>query len=445
MAVERVLFAIKQDIMIKASELAVENAALLREGKLEEATVKMGEIQAEMDRTRTIDALVPDILGKLQAAGIAQPPVEYLQTLVSPSSTTEQVTPPKARFGGVDVEDVSTSTYLGSDEIPPAQPWTEPAPVPTAAVVPVEHSSIPTLPSTVEAGKVDLFEDVPTEGLTPTQLMTLDAIKDLTILEKRAYSKEEIADEIVKKAEGEGKAIKREGFERTITEHVSKVNAYFSKGRHPFKIASFTLVLENRKSGRQPVGHLLARIPTPDAKLLPPAIEDNEGGIIRDGAMLPAQVIEVTDTPPIDNSDDDLYTESQVTPAIRIETPIPVAREVEERLNPQLSGAEMYLLGQQLREKDGEVLSALGIRLPEDDRVAVGEILQRLGSYQDVVEESASAGEALTKKLIAFQRDKQSVFMANMDDEDAQFLLTFLAGVESEDQISQLLDTFSET
>ena len=116
-----------------------------------------------------------------------------------------------------------------------------------------------------------------------------------------------------------------------------------------------------------------------------------------------------------------------------------IASETEETLNPQLSGAEIYRLGQKLQNGEEEVLNKLGIRLPAEDREAIAEVLQRLGSFPDVIEASEKAGETLVKKLNAFIEDKQTVFMANIEDEDAQFLLTFLAGIDSGDKIAQLL------
>lgn len=103
------------DMLAKAAHHATESAALLCQGKLDEAEEKLTEISTKIKRTRAIDALRADILEKLQSAGIEQPPVDFLQKLAE--APTEPLTTPVQTLQSSDVGILLEKFGDGSPEL----------------------------------------------------------------------------------------------------------------------------------------------------------------------------------------------------------------------------------------------------------------------------------------------------------------------------------------
>lgn len=163
-----------------------------------------------------------------------------------------------------------------------------------------------------------------------------------------------------------------------------------------------------QRAGVQPTIKIEMTIP-PSLNGLMPAVE------VVETAPAPAPVIEVTAE----------------------QLPIEPIVEVVEEIGPQLSLSEAYLLAQRLSSLGAEVLTNLGIKLASDDREEVEATIARLSANPEASLDDPQAGLRLFKKLMAFAKDKQTIFMAN-EDEDVQYLLTLLAGVDSEDVIRKL-------
>lgn len=107
MAIEKLFLGIKQEYFQKASDLSGEGSSLLVEGRREEAEERLGAAKLEIDKTRRVDDILVDILDKLKAAGIEQPPEDFLKRLVSgtieaqiartPEATKEEVVPERPK------------------------------------------------------------------------------------------------------------------------------------------------------------------------------------------------------------------------------------------------------------------------------------------------------------------------------------------------------------
>ncbi|MBI2268648.1 MAG: hypothetical protein HYU80_04415 [Candidatus Blackburnbacteria bacterium] len=83
MAIERIIFALRQDQMLKAAAAAEKSARMMRSGKRQEAGNLLTQAQESLDKAETIDASVyPKIMDVLHTNGIEDPPVSLLREIV---------------------------------------------------------------------------------------------------------------------------------------------------------------------------------------------------------------------------------------------------------------------------------------------------------------------------------------------------------------------------
>ena len=108
--------------------------------------------------------------------------------------------------------------------------------------------------------------------------------------------------------------------------------------------------------------------------------------------------------------------------------------EAEVVSSDQLTDEEVYLLASIL--SDEETAKKLGISLHDDDKQEVQNIMDKVLPNTDL---SDSVKSTLLEKLQEFLRNSEKVFVANINSEDAQYLLTFLARVGSEAKLKEAL------
>lgn len=121
----------------------------------------------------------------------------------------------------------------------------------------------------------------------------------------------------------------------------------------------------------------------------------------------------------------------EVVAPIEETAPIPERATSDAKFTP----SETTLLAQLIYQASKQ----LGIDLLDEDRDEVKKIQDRLSQETDGVVDLENFGA----KLIAFIKDKKTVFMANPENEDAQYLLTLLV-MTSEDKIRGFLNSITQ-
>lgn len=117
----------------------------------------------------------------------------------------------------------------------------------------------------------------------------------------------------------------------------------------------------------------------------------------------------------------------------------PSTSEVNNLVESNKLGAiENYLLAKSLAETTQEELSEIGINLTEEDRQEIAATHRRLEPASKDPQQITQASERLLRILSAYINDKQKVFMDNIDNEDAQFLLATLAPIQSDEDLQKL-------
>ena len=110
-----------------------------------------------------------------------------------------------------------------------------------------------------------------------------------------------------------------------------------------------------------------------------------------------------------------------------------------EPVDPKLSEVEVYALAKRLGEIDTKMLEAVGVKLTDDDMEELQLTVERLLPDDQALAES-KAGDILEfRKIEAFLKNKAEIFTANLDNEDAQYVLTILAGVSDSNRLKGLL------
>jgi len=84
MAIERLSFLMKQDLMIRASEHAAQSTRLLKEGKPDKAIAHLDKSKLIIMNAKDIDMITAQYILKLSALGVEQPSVEVINV---PTST----------------------------------------------------------------------------------------------------------------------------------------------------------------------------------------------------------------------------------------------------------------------------------------------------------------------------------------------------------------------
>lgn len=117
------------------------------------------------------------------------------------------------------------------------------------------------------------------------------------------------------------------------------------------------------------------------------------------------------------------------------------AKEVKDSapVDPKLSEVEVYALAKILGEVDIKLLETVGVKLTDDDIEELQMTVERLVPEDQSLAESSAADLLDFKKVEAFLKNKAEVFTANLDDEDAQYVLTILAGVSDSNRLKGLL------
>ncbi len=93
MAIEKLFFEIKQDILLESSRLSAEAIKLMREGDTQAGETKFDEAKQVALRTRTVDEVLPTILERFSAAGITQPPAGFLRRVLDEVSISPPTSP----------------------------------------------------------------------------------------------------------------------------------------------------------------------------------------------------------------------------------------------------------------------------------------------------------------------------------------------------------------
>ncbi len=100
----------------------------------------------------------------------------------------------------------------------------------------------------------------------------------------------------------------------------------------------------------------------------------------------------------------------------------------------QLTEPEVYLFAKKLSQADPELLPRIRAKIKPADFKELEDIVVRLESLPGVAEEGVQpeTNDSLAKKVLASQKSRQAVFMANADNEDAQFLFALMTQIAPE-------------
>ncbi|MBI4035793.1 hypothetical protein HY383_02505 [Candidatus Daviesbacteria bacterium] len=384
MAIERILFTVKQERMIRASQLSEQSAVLLREGRIDEAETLATQVRSEIKAARQIDVIVPEINNLIRKRlGIEPPAEDYL------GRSIPQVTKPEEH---------------------PTAPIVSTAPVPES---PVETSMPVVKPiftglSPRETQMVDWFLSNPTKRPTNVELAeALGISKNNTNL---------LLTNIRPKLVDQGYTI------ATIRSSNMTEKATYTLEPKPvesIKSAAATSI---------PIAKAKEQAPRP-AK----AKKSAETPIV----TLPAKSPE-----PAQSSGSIIFTPNEIAQpdASEIQTQTPEEAPTQEVLevDPILTKAEIYRLSRLLGEVDQKILQKLGIAIKADDK----EELQRIqDSLNNQVESSSDerSKAVLQAKLTRFVEDKQNTFVANVEDQDALVVFGVLAPLATNKQVKELL------
>lgn len=122
---------------------------------------------------------------------------------------------------------------------------------------------------------------------------------------------------------------------------------------------------------------------------------------------------------------------------LKQETEKPNSGEIH--VDPKLTNAEVYVYAELLTQNESGLIE-IGVKVSGDDEGQIAAIHDTLSDLPEVMEMDLEAIRAsLEGKLVAFVSNKQEFFMAQGDNEDAQFLLSFLAPVTSPDKVAQFV------
>lgn len=113
-------------------------------------------------------------------------------------------------------------------------------------------------------------------------------------------------------------------------------------------------------------------------------------------------------------------------------------RDVIEETN-LLSTPEIYMIAKALDRADEESLSKIGITLHPDDKREINSIASAHAT-ETALDGSSLDLKTLLKKLSAFVKNREKVFTQNMESDEAQFLLTVLVGINTEEQIKSFFN-----
>lgn len=442
---ERVFELMQQDVLDKAAQHSERSAALLREGKKEEAEADLSEVSKGIENARLIDNLRLGIVTKLREAGIEQPPVELLQGLFSRPSeeTSSQIQP------------ASTSV----DEQPLHQEETREdegfvlqlSVVPTEKALMLGTNKIPLVE--VEWQLADYLHAranqwcetkdlVGTVGDKTSFLRALtglrgklgEAVENPTYIHSsgkgRAGGKYMLTLGGERKAEGaESQKDKGVGTSNGNKNETSQIyDMYCVKCRAHYEVSNVERV--TFKNGREAVRAKCEVCETNMTRLVK----------LQDGAKNSSQAgqQEVRTRAPRRNTRGRRSISSEQTRRADL------SREASPEESYQLNSAELYGLAQRLVSVDEETLTKMGVRIPDEVAEDVKAIITRSESTPEIIDQGSQAEDTLRVKLSGFVKNRQKWFVENVDNDDALYLLAMLAPVESEEQLAYLFEAETE-
>lgn len=468
MAIERLFGSIKQDILLRASNLSDEASQLFKSGRRDEAEAKMGEVRAEIARTKKVDQILPDILKKLQAAGIDQPSVEYLSEIVARYfEELEKKPTPQGQEGTV-------SSTRRKPEMP--KPRLVAGETGLAAKINLEEKSVTVGGKTINfRGKewelLNALNQQPREWFTSNQLcdeLGFDTTLKLTQTMHRLKKKlGESANDLIK-SEGKGKGGARHMLSLLKEDGVpEEPKREEGEGKPKFtKETGFTLIPDEKAViiGENRIG-----LSKQELDLL--IILNKEAGRWVDRGVIAERLFgsadKLTSLHQLVSRLRNKLGESRKDPKFirssgkgkeggkymlnieveQIASSEGVKADAEEKSNETVAGdfrlldGQIYLLAQSITNQDERTLDKLGVKLNPDDRARISSILERIGSTSVPAQNPNELREDLTSKLLAYTQNPDSVFSGNEGNDDAEFLLTVLSGLESKDEVEELLQT----
>ncbi len=481
MAIDRLFLSIKQDLIAKASDLSEESTRLLREGNVPEAQAKLGEVSLEFAKVKTIDDLVPDIIKVLEKAGIQQPTEEYLTTIVkeklqigtavqAPEDTAREITDQTEKENPVINKDERSIEFEGKrikfGKVQFAviellatnfDNWFESsgiiAHLENAGEAPANlGQNIYFIRKKLKDSGDDIHLHSKWVGKKVAQYkLSYDEIEARTKTPKRKKS----AGERTPKTPKEKKGIARDFSERE--EKVATALFVINEDRDNFQNEDLRQVVQNayadmleplivddkRKktyslitTGRYVREHIFEKLRKFESQSKVPNRINNffdwlksqpeyEGLNVDQLAQVAERVLSFSDIK-VRNFQEPLSADRKDT------------RETEEipEGSNKLSKKELGILASVIigNNRGGK----LNIQHPDDKKkiVLIGEQMSA-SSYE--AGEIVLIEERLTKKFKAFVGDKTAVFRENMESEEAQYLLAFLAGLETPGQIEELI------
>lgn len=450
MAIERLFSKMRQDVLNNASEITEESARLLREGDISEAEKRMSQVGTEVDKAKRVDDAVKAMLEVLRVAGISQPPADYLEQIArepekaAPSEFTPvRPSPDEAVSKTQDKRGLSRifSGLFSSKSQDQGAIFTQiPVQEKDQIVIPETEPQDPKLRQIqredvtgVEEASQQDQQTSPAEAETqPPQVTT--ASRPGRISRRRGAGREsQITTEV------DLPTLTLVSHERVVIEDGNMTKL----GRSEWKLMEYLAQTPNKEvklddittslyGGSTSVGQrklvgtvLRLRQKLGETGRNPRLVQHREGSYI-----LSARV-EIADENHQNQEEIQSQTASeQVT-----------ATEPPKIENLQLTEPELHLLAQKLLQATPETLSISGVRISAGDRTEIGEIMGRLASQPEILRASTISADTLRLKLIEYVKAKEKVFMENINNEDAQYLITFLAQVDSEEKLTEFLNS----
>lgn len=448
MTSERIFSELQKIYADKAAASFAETASLITEGKLDQADITTSVALGDFGRTKIIDAAstvmtatLSGILNIFSAEGIELPNLDYFQHLAKqPISMvrTETVTPkaltsaPTLPIEPTQTPSQTTSppaweTDIDEDFITTTPPPTEPVNTISQANIPAEYASLQVPP--VERGERKDRTDLSfRQELLGYHLFALNPTRTNFAFEtwKDAWTatyQDRVANIPDPKTKAKKLAPMATEAKRVQEVFIRKLlEAYAEPELATPYMAKFIAWLKAQPEYEGLDANTLEKIALGDLSFddipktpgLPPKAAEKADGEL---AHTNSPIIEATKPAPVTLS--------------------PV--ETIEKVNPKLTTDEMYFLAGKLAKADEEALKKIGIRIhPDDKELLLSMVEQSPATPLEAANHTQTARKSL-QKLIAFTKDQKSAIIANMDSDDAQFVLTFFAGIKSEQILSQLV------
>jgi len=126
-------------------------------------------------------------------------------------------------------------------------------------------------------------------------------------------------------------------------------------------------------------------------------------------------------------------------PIITQDLPKSEPGDTSKTIDIKFTDQEIYYLAQRIGQLGDEAAMQMGINLAAE-REDIESVVRRFSEQAGSSIEEEQIGPSLLKKLSVFLQDKKTVLLANTD-EDAQYSLALLSGIDSEEKLQQLLSS----